>query len=260
MELFEELFIDNKRLNSYIKQINGDTTYTDTNYKIGFELSFTPKISAEAADNLRELSTKEKMNMLRDTLTASKKLKRERPVSESDKTEWIEEECTAFRVIVPNINKSSGNIPSFAFWISPNTDRNDKRGSLCLLEDFSFQDDKAISFQGFSTYTLLQSLVYYTREKMISTPLANTIPNEPHSNPFANFDNKPASLVEYHNVKSQAYDFINKTDEIIERWNCKIVKETKIKTLYRVREYGNDATSDWKKTTVFGYPIWIIKD
>lgn len=257
--IFEELYIDTKRLDAYIQQIQGDTKTSTSNFELGFELSLTPKLSWKMAEKERELSFKEKMDLLKETLEMNNQLKFSRPESERENVQWIEEECEARKIIVPKQDADSNNLPSFTFWISQNTDPNDKKGSLCLLEDFNLRDEKAISFQNASTFTLLQALVYYTRPKFPSTPLAEALPHVDNP-PYIKYDDRPQSLKEYRSVKDYAYEFITNPEILFDKWKCFVGDEIKIKTLYRVREYGSDSTSSWNKTTVFGYPIWITKD
>jgi hypothetical protein len=257
--IFEELYTDTKRLDAYVQQIQGDTKTMRSNFELGFELSLTPKLSWKLVEKERELSFKEKMGLLRETLDINNQLKFSRPENEREDVQWIEEECIARKIIVPNQQVENNNIPSFTFWVSQNIDPNDKKGSLCLLEDFNLKDEKAISFKSASTFTLLQALVYYTRPKISSTPLADVLAHVDNPS-FIKYDDRPQSLKEYRSVKEYAYEFIINPETLFDKWKCFVGDETKIKTLYRVREYGGDSTSSWTKTTVFGYPIWITKE
>jgi hypothetical protein len=63
--IIEELYIDTKRLESYIKQIQGDTKTMRSNFELGFELSLTPKLSWKVNTNERELTFKEKVEFIK---------------------------------------------------------------------------------------------------------------------------------------------------------------------------------------------------
>src|SRR5262249_51640615 len=152
------------------------------------------------------------------------------------------EACVAHRIIVPS-NKVRPDQPGFAFWLSPSVNNGRGSGALCLLEDSEREDGLPQSFARASTYTLLQSLVYYTRAKLRDTVLAPHLPNLPHPNAYANFDDKPASLAEYHNVEAYCSEFIRNFGDLLTNWGCEVSPGRRIETLYRIREFGRDSTS-----------------
>jgi len=128
---------------------------------------------------------------------------------------------------------------------------------LCLLEDYRGEDERPVSFRNASAYTLLQSLIYYTRSRQTRTLLDDHIPDDPHTNPYARFDDRPASLSEYHNVQSHAYEFATDPVSLLQNWGCLVSPSRRIEVLYRIREWGRESAHGWRRVTVFGYPIWI---
>ena len=130
-------------------------------------------------------------------------------------------------------------------------------GTLCLLEDFRRADEPPTNFRSASTYTVLQSLVYFAREQLRSTVMSLHIPDEPHPNPYAKFDSKLPSLAEYHNVKDYAWQFVTNPVQLLREWGCAISPPRDVEVLYRIREFGRDSSHHWERVTIFGYPIWI---
>jgi hypothetical protein len=128
---------------------------------------------------------------------------------------------------------------------------------LCLLEDYRGDDERPVSFRQASTYTLLQSLIYYTRSQKLRTLLDEHVPNDPHPNSYARFDGKPASLAEYHNVRDHAYDFATSPVQLLSSWGCLQGSPRRVEVMYRIREFGRESAHSWERVTVFGYPIWI---
>jgi hypothetical protein len=107
---------------------------------------------------------------------------------------------------------------------------------------------------------VLASLVYNTRKEIDGSILNARLVHEPHPNPNAKFgtESHPWSLSEYHSVRDYIYDFATNPVELLRSWNCRIYPQRRINVVYKVREWGREAAHSWEKTTVFGYPIWIL--
>jgi hypothetical protein len=255
--LKEYLFVDQKRLDTYASQIKpGAVVEKSKEWNAGLGLT-GPNVSAKQTERVRALTTHEKTELIRTHLTSNSSLRLQRPDSDEEGPVFVIENTSATKAIVPRKAADELGIPGFVFWLSPGPQHDKPPGMLCLLEDLDLDDGPAISFRGASTYTLLQSLVFYTRKKMAETVLGSHVSNEPHPNPYATFDGKPDSLSEYHNVQEFCWDFITDFPPLLTRWGCLVSPPRQIETLYRIREYGRDSTSSWVVTTVFGYPIWI---
>jgi hypothetical protein len=257
----EYLFVDEKRLDEYVSQINPSGSIVEKSKEWSAGLSLTgPSVGAKQNERVRALTSHEKTTLIQDHLTKNNSLRTQRPESEDEGPVFAFEKCSAIKVVVPRKAGEELGTPGFVFWLSPGPQYDKAPGMLCLLEDFELDDSPAISFHKASTYTVLQSLVFYTRRKMAETVLVTHIPNNPNPNPYASFEGKPASLTEYHNVQPFCWDFLTDYSTLLTRWGCLVSPSRKIETLYRIREYGRDSTNSWQVTTVFGYPIWIAAD
>jgi hypothetical protein len=259
--LTEYLFVDQKRLDTYASQISPAGTIVEKTKEWNAGLSLTgPSVGAKQTERVRALTAHEKTQLIQSHLVKNSSLREQRPVSEGEGPVFVLEKCSASKVVVPRKAAEELGALGFVFWISPGPQYDKPPGMLCLLEDFDLDDAPAISFRGASTYTVLQSLVFYTRKKMAGTVLGSHIPRKPNPNPFASFEGKPDSLAEFHNVQEFCWDFVADFTSLLTRWGCLVSPPRKIETLYRIREYGRDATNSWQVTTVFGYPIWITVD
>ena len=132
---------------------------------------------------------------------------------------------------------------------------------LCLLEDFQYADGTPVSHAMASNYTVLQSLVYYTRSRIRTSILRGKIPDEFHPRDGAKPDeHHPVSQIEeLHNVKPFMGMFIRDTNALLRDWGCLLSSERDIDVCYRIREWGDDGAYGERNVTVFAYPIWIVE-
>jgi hypothetical protein len=103
---------------------------------------------------------------------------------------------------------------------------------------------------------MLQSLIYYTRDRLEETYLGRAILNDPYLSQLAGFDNKPSSMSKYHNVNDLCYEFIADPERLLRLWNCRVSAPRPVETLYRIRENGPDYKQG-RQISIFGYPLWI---
>jgi len=256
----EVLFVDDARLDRYAEQVNPSLTAIDKARKFGFELSITvPKAALGQEERPRAWTRFEKMNAVLEHLREQNDLRAGRPTDENEGPAFVHESCIATKIIVPYA-ATAGDFknPELGLWFSSADEFTGSR--LCLVEDFRDVDERPVSFKGASTYTLLQSLIAYTRSRSQTTLLDKYVPNEPHPNPYASFENKPPSSREYHNVKNFCYEFAMNPAALLGSWGCLVRTSCRIETLYRIREWGRDAANSWTTPSVFGYPIWIIQE
>jgi hypothetical protein len=144
------------------------------------------------------------------------------------------------------------------FWLSPG---NAFLGSVCLLQSCHSDDGSALNFDHASTYTLLQSLVYFFRQSLRSSILAPVIPNESHPNPYArvDHDHPPSLVAEFHNVKDFLYEFITSPDHLLRQWGCLLSLLREITSLYQVREFGAEAAIASKRSALLAIPSTFMK-
>lgn len=256
--LFEVLYIDRRRVADLATQITGTPAVATTKGEFGGELSLTPKISSKLSEEFRRRTVPEQVQEVERFLEKKNQLQHGRPKSDlAIKPPWVTEIARGRRISVPAKPPDGGDTPAFSFWLCPPASSGDT-GMLCLLEDFGLEDAAPTSFREASTYTLLQSLVYFTRSRLRNSILHGVIPDAPHPNPYASFAGKPASLAEFHNIKEFCYEFVADPFPLLDGWGCKVSSERAIRTVYRIREIGGDAAHSWRKVTVFGYPLWIV--
>jgi hypothetical protein len=255
--LVEPLYYDRRRLAEYAEQATGTPFESTRVNKLGGELSVTPKLTAEVTEERRERTTREQMDVVERHLRKTGELQETRPITDTDFSPFVLERCHGRRVSVPTQGPEEGGTPAFAFWLCP---PDVGQGMLCLLEEFGPKDEAPTSFHGASTYTLLQSLVHFTRSKLRATILSEVIPDERHPNPYASFEGKPPSLSEYHNVQPFCYEFVTDPFPMLERWGCRVSSDRRIRTLYRIREIGRESAHSFQRATVFAYPIWILSE
>ena len=202
----EVLYVDSGRLESYTEQLLPSPVTFDEVKHLKAELAITgPSAAFEQQVHARGRTTWEQFQVVLQRLKDAGALATNRSTVERDPPVFVREQCDALRVGVPSQKLRAGDTPVFAFWLSPQPAVACTASALCLLEDFRSTDSPPQSFYGFSTYTLLQSLIYFTRREISSTILARYI-SEPVPDEYALFKEKPASLVEYHHVREFAYD------------------------------------------------------
>lgn len=223
----------------------------------GLALSITGiKVTLEETDKARPLSVIERLALVQELIAVAGRLGSERPTTRADASEFVAERCRAVRVVVPENAASGKRSPALSFWLSlPDA----TRGLLCLFEGTGGDAENPYNYARASTYTVLQSLVHFARRQQRLGILQGIIPNDEHPNPNARVDDThPPSLVtQFHNVEPFAYDFVSDPLRVLETWGCDISTGLDVHLLYRVREYGPDATSNWQNVTVFGYALGI---
>lgn len=256
--LNEYLFVDERRVAAYAGQITSSPHVTEKGQEVGLELGITgPKVSLKQPYTTRRRTIHEDVTLVSEFLTESSQMRRGRPHDESPSSKFVLERCVATRVSVP-VAATTQKIPAFNFWVSDPRSTESKLGTLVLLEDFAGDDAPPQSFLQLSTYTVLQSLVYFTRGLIERTALNEAFRYTPHPNPYANFDDKAPSLGEFHNVRAHIFEFLTNMEAFVRYWGCLVSTPRNVEVLYRVREYGREAGTTWHTLSVFGYPIWII--
>jgi hypothetical protein len=217
-----------------------------------------PSAGLEETNKTQPKTIYEKLADLKALLKGKESLGTSRPIDAHDSKEFIMERCRAVRVAVPaNVAESHDSRP-LSFWFSRGEGN---LGHLCLLEGSGGDAENPYNFGRSSTYTLLQSLVFFARKQKRSALLDRIIPNDPNPNPYVTVDEThPPSLIEqYYNVNRNnlAYDFYSDPLGLLESWGCELSPVRDIEALYKLREYGADAATSWKIVTVFGYALCI---
>jgi hypothetical protein len=251
-------FCDSIQMDSTIQRFSGSLDKVAYERKKGLELSITGlKVSLEETNKTRPLTVYERVDILKALIEKATVLGRQRPTERSTAQEFVLERCRAVRVVIPTNAAAGKQTPALSFWLSLG---DETRGQLCVFEGTGGDSANPYNYGRASTFTLLQSLVHFARRQQRAGLLDSFIPNEAHDNPNVAIDDQkhPPSLVEqYHNVKPFAYDFVTDPLKLLEKWGCDISSGLDVEILYRIREYGPDATTNWKTITVFGYALSI---
>ncbi|MEM9373983.1 MAG: hypothetical protein AAGA55_10095 [Planctomycetota bacterium] len=267
----EILYADPERISSYVEQITERPSVVEQAKTIGVQLDVLgPTVSAQQSEIARSRTLIENIRILEPHLERNSLLQRHRPTTDRVRTNWVRENCTARRVVVPPLKDTRAQSAGFAFWMSEPpagaaaTAGDFRQGPLCLLErpPAAVGDDDTLSFAVASTYTLLQSLVHYTRSALQGTEMELQVPHRPHPNPYATFSDDsdhPLSLREYPNVKQHCFEFATNPVPMLESWGCFVPPPRRIQTLYRIREIGRDSSAGWEAVSVFAYPLWIVE-
>jgi hypothetical protein len=258
IKLQDLLFVDHRRLNHYAEIIAGSPTIIEKGRKFGVKFSITSiEVSAEQPETRRQRTTLENMAKVRSYLEDQEELHKARPGKVDLDCLFVFEQCSLHKVEVPKIVDGPNGAPKLTFWLSPTHERAQEKAPLCLLEDFSKSDGEVNSLISHSSaYTILESLIYYTRGRLEETYLGRAILNDPYLNRLAGFDNNPSAMSKYHDVKDLCFEFIADPERLLRLWNCRVSAPRPVETLYRIRENGPDYKQA-NRISIFGYPLWI---
>jgi len=258
IKLQDLLFVDHRRLNHYAEIIAGSPTIIEKGRKFGVKFSITGiDVSAEQPETRRQRTTLENMATVRSYLEAHEELYKARPGKVSLDWLFVFEQCSLHKVEVPKIADGPNGAPKLTFWLSPAHERAQGKTSLCLLEDFSKSDGEVNSLISHSSaYTILGSLIYYTRDRLEETYLGQAILDDSYLSRLAGFENTPSSMSNHHYIKDLCYEFIADPERLLRLWNCRVSAPRPVETLYRIRENGPDSKQA-NRISIFGYPLWI---
>ena len=227
--------------------------------KKALEFSLTGvKVKIEETDKTRPLTIYEKIELLEELLSKCEVLANSRPTHRTGNPEFVKERCRAVRVEVPQVAADAIENPAFTFWVSLG---NETRGLLCAMEGDGGDRENPYNYGRSSTFTVLQSLVHFSRAQGRAGVIDHFVPNKAHPNEYAKVDaTHPPSLVEqYHNVEEFKYDFATDPLCLMKKWGCKIASGRDVNILYRIREFGPDSAHGWNIVTAFGYAL-VVED
>ncbi len=236
MPLVEYLYVDTKRLDSYVEQICSPVKY-DKVPVWNAELSvFGPKAVATQERHARKLTQHEKIEILRNHLNDGGFVAAERP-SNRDCKDFVLETCRATQIIIP-AEKGQLQHSGLRLWVSESLkgpEYNPRTGLLCLLEDYSRSDEEA------PVYAPLCRSAYTVLESLLSSVLAHP---------------RSTILVDL-SFWEHADAFITDPLAKLHALGCSAGGTRSVETLYRVREFGEDDFDETRRVTTFGYPIYI---
>jgi hypothetical protein len=250
--LYEYIYSDIKRINSYLDQIAPDLNY-DKIPEWSASLSFTgPKLSSSQKIQPRQLTLHEQVVKIIEYLKKHNYLS-ESPnhndivkITDSEEfilTPFVIQRMKAIKVIIPFKSKQETG-ESIAIWIHSNIGVS----SICLIEDFLNDDIKSF-YSLCSGYSSLIGLLMDQKNIIRSTILSE-------QKDFSNLQNKDHYK---DNFMNDYHDIMNKYSrrdpiDVLADVGCQIVSPCRdIETLYRIRESSHNGCG----IHIFGYPIFI---
>lgn len=261
-------FFDANRTKQWIELLGGSLETENLTPKATFTSKQTgPEIALGLEVRVSTKTDREQMQWLLDKTATEKRLTQGRPfepfvgpVSAAPQFVvdfFVEENVSARRVVVPK--QAGTHDGAMAFWLVAPTE---KSGPVCLMETTKFTDDTLFAHYTISSYTLLASLMQFTRDQEQGI-LRREIPPSPPPNEYAKADetHPPSMINEYHNVESLASEFFSRPEQLLQRWGCIVFPPEQIAYFARAREYADDHHdgSGRRRVSTFAYAGWIYK-
>lgn len=269
MALTEYLYTDDTRIDAYVEQIGPPIKYEKVP-KWSTELSLTgPKVGATQERHARSLTRHEKIICLLDHLQQNKLVASDRLSGRGEEDfgeglPFVHETTEASRVLIPR--RDDQRQVGLALWVSAPEHRSPRhligprrssvrrrKGVLCLLEDFKKSDSAPYDGYAESAYTILEGLILSIGDQMNNLLLAEAFPQ---------LDSEEAEdrMEAWEQAIPHMGKFAKNPTGLLKDLGCRITKRRKIRTLYRVREYGAEAGDGHTSISVFGYPIFIAAE
>jgi hypothetical protein len=251
MPLREYLYVDEKRLNSYLEQIATPVTYDKVpTYVAGVSLT-GPKAEATQSRFARPYTSHEKILKVQEYLDEKKLVGQGRPTTSdndwSTTYEFFLEHTRATRALIPPNPSVTPPFPGLAVWFASGIERSldaefYQSRQLYLFEDYPRDDSKAQLWGYSSGYTYLTFLL--------------------DDNPIFK------RLNEQSGYRLKATGLLQRPKDFFTAVGAKVGEEREIQTLYRVRvaaqhtvhlppdDDGNQQGDD-SILVVVAYPIYI---
>jgi hypothetical protein len=235
MGVAEYLYIDKRRLNSYIEQFRSPVTRDKSLlWQAGISVS-GPGASIGQASNTRSLTDHEKIELLLEHLQKTDQLGEGRNLDYHCETAFRLEQCCAQRAFIPPRPHASVPSKGIVLWISYG-DSVAGLGTLTLLEDFPRSDNPEVV-----TLSAYSSLLV----------LFDEVDREVHSTVL--HTRRRWTLKSRDRYNSDPIAFLKKT-------GCTIGPPRWIRALYRVRVAFLEVFSPgYGLPGSFGYPVFITE-
>ncbi|GEP52280.1 hypothetical protein FNO01nite_29520 [Flavobacterium noncentrifugens] len=250
----EFIYIDERRLNSYVEQINPSSMKYEKIPEWTADLSLiSPKITSSRKTYPRNLTTYEKLEILIDFLDKNNFVNKDvtdliYSFSNDYTVDYVPfawHKITATRLIIQPENESS---PCIYIWVYSNYNKDsEKRINICLMEDF-IHDDISLPRIPISVYSSLIGMLINQYDIFKQTTILN---NEEFS--------AIKKLNNYHEYSKKYSVLMSKfigqnVIDVLVNAGAKIISPNRdIEVLYRFRECQclNSGTQ------IFGYPLVI---
>jgi len=265
--LRDYLYLDHRRLNSYLDQISSTTTHDKTR-TLRLSVSLTaPSIQTESATRQRDKTDHEKVCELIEYLDGNGHLGRRRPGlirtdhDDVETPDFVLEECDCVRVLIPPVDGAQperGVVVWLSLW--PLT-REEKAirppGLLCIIQDTTLDDTRHRAGFSHSGYTWLQALLYQLHQQSSETQLAALYPLSPIGDYL--HDLMGAQLYLQHEMAVLRPDPLG----WLKAKGCLLSSARRIAALYRIRNVGSDEIGTENRledfmisTFAYGVAIW----
>jgi len=265
--LRDYLYVDEKRLNSYLEQIGSTSTFRKApSLKLSLSL-LGPKVTAEQATQLRNKNNHEKICELIEYFEGNGHLGHSRPAlihsynEDVELPDFVLEECEAFRILIPSAEQSDSR-SGIIMWVSEwPIERKMKAlrpaGLLCVIQDSTHDDTRHSAGFSHSGYTWLQALLYQLHKEKIKTELSTEYP----LSALGGYDWDIMGFQDYLNNEAQLF----RPDPLhwLKEKGCVLSTSRQIVTLYRIRNLGGDEIGTKNKqedftvsTFAYGIAIW----
>lgn len=249
MSIREYLFVDEKRLNSYVDQIGPPIIY-DKVPVWSAEISLKPKVGGTQTRHARSPTQAEKIQLLVSHLRDNHLLNE--PRNRLNRGPFVLETHFAVKFLVPRSDSDT----NLSLWLAirdePNSESEREFGVLCLLEDY--QGNDRYNNTGESSFSILMSLLEGLRSDSRNAIILQklNIPEQMDSSMM---------ITDIMAIPDVGIDFAKNPFDYLQLLGCRPSPRRKIEVLYRVREYGVDDLDQpsWNKISLFGYPIYIAE-
>jgi len=247
----EILYVDDRRLHSYVDQITDSPLETTSTAKIDTQLGLIgPSLGARFERQAWPRRTIDAIRTLDRHLDQHGLVQRGRPGGEDHKRPWVRETCMAYKVEVLTECTAIADCSNLVFWHSPppeDTNSNKswcRPGALCLMQDGRLGDatrqpgGAPLGGAPRSVFSLLYALIRDLRTR----------------------PERPRELMVHRNdraVLQHCNEFATDPRELLMQWGCRVSDARRIQSVYRVRTGGMDYFSDLWST--FAYAIWICE-
>jgi hypothetical protein len=264
--LRDYLYVDRKRLDSYLEQISSTSTY-DRVPSLGVGVSPAgPSVSAQEPRVRRDKSDHEKVCELIAYLERHGHLRHRRPVliqadhEDLALPDFVLEQCDAVRILIPAA--ASDGDPGVVVWVSEWPIERDDRvlrpaGLLCIIQDSTFDDSRHRAGFEHSSYTWLQALLHQLHQQPLETKLAAQYPSS------LTGDYRFDLMVAQDHLRSEIGMLRTNPLAWLTAKGCVLSLPRRITALYRIRNLGGDEIDTKNRfedftisTFAYGIAVW----
>ncbi len=252
------IFIDYDKLFAIDQRFypDGQIATKDAEVEVGIALT-GPSVKGKQTIRYRPPTILERIARVRQSLTQAGELAPNRPEpyrGRDTELHYVEEDLTAYSTVIPAGNPDDPRSRPITIWFVPATE---VYGALLLLEDLRTGLTTSLNASLHSSYSVLQSFLFYTRQELDRSKLASHFPKKsPPEHGKVDKDHIASAIQEARSAHDYSVEFAKHADTLLAQWGVLPIGPQRIHAFYSVREYGNE-NSLGGRVSVFGYPICI---